>query len=177
MILALVLVAQVVAATPAPVATPPRKFSGGFGRPATTTTARIVIGPDDVKAAPTPTPEPFIPGLRPVAPMPVVASERPVEAPPADPAPVSDEALWTGRYAAARGKLDAALEELRRAERNVGNVVTYNGRPSQAHWIMAQARDNALLPYRMAVDDAAREVRDVQSACRTTTGCAPGWVR
>lgn len=167
---AVLAIAQVAAATP-----PPRKMSGGFGRHAAPTSARIVIGPDDIKAAPTPAPEPFVPGLtKPAAP----AQAAPAAVAAAAPASAMDEeSAWRARYGAARAKLGSALSALRAAEQNVGNVVTYNGRPSQAHWIMAQARDNALLPYRIAVEEAQREVDSVRTACRVTYGCAPGWVR
>ncbi len=177
MLLPLVLLAQTATTAPAPAATPAPvkvKFSGGFGRQATTTGARVVIGPDDIKAAPTPAPEPFVPGLTKPA---QVAATVPAAATLAASSAVDEESAWRARYGAARAKLGSALSALRAAEQNVGNVVTYNGRPSQAHWIMAQARDNALLPYRIAVEEAQREVDSVRTACRVTYGCAPGWVR
>lgn len=173
MILTLALLAQVVAATPAP---PPRKFSGGFGRPATTSQTRVVITQDDLPAPPPTAAVPFVPGLTRAAPLPVQTPSAPIAT-----AAVDEEATWRGRYSAARARLDSALSALRAAEQSVGDVVSVGGRvgtgPSQAHRIMAQARDNALLPYRMAVEDAQREVESVRSACRVTVGCAPGWVR
>lgn len=179
MLLALTLLAQTAVATPAPVSTPVpiRKFSGGFGKVATAPAGKVVIGPDDVKAAPTPVPEPFVPGLTRAPAPPVGNATAPVQSSALAPSAVDEERLWRDRYAAARSKLVAARAKLAQAERNVGDVVTWNGRHSQAHWIMAQARENTLLPYRLAVDDAQREVESVRSACRVTTGCAPGWVR
>jgi hypothetical protein len=160
-----------VAATP-----PPRKMSGGFGRPATTQSARVVIGQDDIRARPTPAPEPFVPGLtRPPVPS---ATSPQATTPPAAAAPVppDDETAWRSRYAAAKAKLATALEELRRAEDSTPSVVSF-GRPGPLHWLAVQQRDNVLLPYRMAVDAAAKEVRDVVEECRRTVGCAPGWCR
>jgi hypothetical protein len=176
MLLALVLLAQTAAATPALVASsvPLRKFSGGFGRTATVGAPRVTIGPDDVKAAPTPAPEPYVPGLRSAAPAPVVAAAK---APAAAPAPaVSDEDQWRGRYEAAKAKLASALAQLHQAERTWGDVVSF-GQRTQAHEIMLAERDTALLPFRMKVQDAERELGAIREECRRTTGCAPGWVR
>lgn len=171
MILTLVLLAQTATATPAPAKV---KFSGGFGRPAATSSTRVVIGQDAIAARPTPEPTPFIPGLTKPA---QSAAPAPAAATVASAPLVDEESEWRARYGAARAKLGSALSALRAAELAVGDVVTFNGRPGPTHRVMAQARDNALLPYRLAVEEAQREVEAVRTACRVTSGCAPGWVR
>ncbi len=87
----------------------------------------------------------------------------------------TDEAVWTQRNASARAELSAAQAALEKADLAMPAVVTY-GRPGAAHAIANEAREGALLSYRMRVSEAQAKVDALPEDARKA-GASPGWVR
>lgn len=151
MILAALVLAQIVTATPAP------KLAGGFGQPKPTIAhARVVISDEGVPrpaAAPVAAPALGLPTVR----------------------PEDDEAAWRGRYASLRADLSAAIGDLARAE--MTNPPIMAGRGGYMYEVGASTRNAALSPYRMRVMQLRAELTGLPEECRRTQGCQPGWVR
>jgi hypothetical protein len=87
----------------------------------------------------------------------------------------TEEVEWRRRYADARAELSAAQAALEKADLAMPAVVTY-GRPGAAHAIANEAREGALLPYRMRVSEAQAKVDALPEEARKV-GASPGWVR
>lgn len=151
MILAAVILAQIVTATPAP------KLGGGFGQPKPTATrARVVISDTGVPR----------PAAAPVA----------APAPGAHTVPLADdEAAWRGRYASLRQAVLEAQADL--AAASAANPVIYVGRRGYVSAAGVAARNAALTPYRLRLEGLRAELDSLPEECRRASGCQPGWVR
>lgn len=152
MILAALVLAQIVTATPAP------KLAGGFGQPKPTIAhARVVISDEGVP--------------RPAA--------APVAAPALGAPTVSfgdDEAAWRGRYASLRAAVREAQGEYDRASA-VNTVISWGDRRGYGYENAMAVRNAALTPYRTRLMSLRAELDSLPEECRRTAGCQPGWVR
>lgn len=155
MLLALVVLAQVATATPAP------KLSGGFGTPATTRRRIVITDVSSSRAGSF-----SVAGTR-GAPQPIDQPMSPSQA---------DELAWRERSVAAKQGLVSALEALARADK-ANTVVTFGSGRSQYHQLALQMREANLAPYRSAAADARAAVDALPEDCRRTPGCQPGWLR
>lgn len=175
MLLALVLLAQTTAATPAPSPTPPvavapaTKLGGGFGQKAGAPPKTRVVITDDTMAAekrggsfsvsgqPAGTPSPGAKG----APAPHPASD--------------EESSWKSRVSNLRSALTRAEADLDAADK--ANTVVSFGTPGHDYETLMAIRNAALVPYRTKVSELQRELDLLPEECRKSPGCQPGWVR
>jgi hypothetical protein len=136
-----------------------------------------------VTSGPTATPEIDPNGLvigRSASPSP---SARAGATPAVEPTNAPDqEAEWRWKYSAVNDKVKKAEDALQKMEKETP-VVTCVGQgcshgPASVTLAAAEAaRDTALAPYRIAVEDAKKERGALVESCRRTFGCQPGWVR
>ncbi|KAA0253411.1 hypothetical protein FBQ97_00770 [Acidobacteria bacterium ACD] len=89
---------------------------------------------------------------------------------------LTDEKRWRDRKAKLEADLAAAEKEYDKA--SALNTVSTTGDPNAPEYqAMLAARNAALTPYRMKVDELRRELTGLPEECRRTIGCQPGWVR
>ncbi len=84
------------------------------------------------------------------------------------------DAAWQARFDATKKELSLAQASLAQADATMPNVVSF-GRPGAAHAIALEAREGALLPYRMRVKDAEAAMAALRE--EASRAGVPGLVR
>jgi hypothetical protein len=87
-----------------------------------------------------------------------------------------EEARWTARAKAARDELEAAAAAYSSASNQLPMYIAVSTRRGGAVLINNPARDSALLPYQMRLNEARARVNALPEEARKA-GAQPGWVR